>query len=446
MVNNNLSHQWDATLALVQSNIDEKEYRTWFSELRAISYKEGVLTLGAPNNVMIDYLRKNHQPMLLGFVSQVFDAGAKINWTRYEVKADAPIKKPSEILKPRTEASTLNSNLNSELTMESYVKGKANKLAVTIAKSIAMKPGQLVFNPFFLYGASGVGKTHLINAIGLEVKRTMPHLNVLYVPAHVFKTQFMNATKKNVQNDFLHFYQSIDVLIVDDIQEFQTKGTQQAFFHIFNYLQRNYRQIIISSDRPPATIEGFEERMLTRFKAGVMAEIERPDVALRRAIIKSKIVRDGLVFPRECIDYIVTNVDSSVRELQGIINSIMAFSVADGNCNITLELTERVVARAINLERQQITIDSILRTVCKHFGITTRDVLSKSRKQGIVQARQVAMYLSHKYTQKSYAEIGRQLGKKDHSTVLHSCDVTATRISTDTNFRHEVEGIEASFG
>ena len=283
----------------------------------------------------------------------------------------------------------------------------------------------------------------MVNAIGLRILESQSERRVLYVPAHLFKTQYTDSVLHNTINDFIHFYQTIDVLIIDDIQEITTAKTQQAFFHIFNHLQQNGRQIIITCDRAPVDFEGIEERMLTRFKWGTVTEMEKPDVALRRAILTAKIKRDGLKFPPDVIDYIANNVESSVRELQGIVNSIMAYSVVD-NCDICQDLVEKAVARAVNLEKHELTLDDIVKAVCKRYNVKLKDVNSKSRKQGIVLARQLAMFLSHKYTTLPYSQIGHLIGRKDHSTVLHACNTISNRITTDKNFRREVEELESA--
>jgi chromosomal replication initiator protein len=247
--------------------------------------------------------------------------------------------------------------------------------------------------------------------------------------------------RQNKFNDFLHFYQTIDVLIVDDVQELTTAKTQQTFFHIFNHLQQNRKQLVMTCDRPPVLFEGIEERMLTRFKWGMIAELEKPDTALRKAILESKIRRDGLSIPKDVIKYIASNVESSVRELEGIVNSIMAYSIVD-NCNINIALAERIVARAVNLEKREVTADDIIQAVAQRFGLKQKDLLSKSRKQNLVQARQLAMYLVHKYTGISYVQIGRRFGGRDHTTVLHACNQVSLRISMEKDFRHEVETLE----
>lgn len=443
MSNTHQQDQWEVFLSILKRSISEQEFRTWFSAVQFVSYESHVLRIGVPNRFLTEYIEEHFLKEMTSAIEQAFGVGTSLQYTIItspddENQPQRPAAHPEPKLPP------LDSNLNQNFTFDNFVEGQSNKLARTVALSIAEHPGK-TFNPFFLYGPSGVGKTHLISAVGHKLLKLYPDKRVLYVPAHLFKTQFIDSVRNNTQNDFIHFYQTIDVLIIDDIQEFTTTKTQQAFFHIFNHLQLNGRQIIISSDREPAKFEGIEERMLTRFRAGMMAPIERPDLALRRAILQTKIRRDGLKFPKEVVDFIVTHVDSSVRDLEGIISSIMAYSIVDFCGEITLPLAERIVSQAINLAKKELSLNTITRHVCTYFGVKEKEVISKTRKQGIVQARQISMYLSHKYTDLSYAEIGRQMGKKDHSTVLHSCSMVKRRLSTEKNFRHQVEEIEAGF-
>lgn len=432
--------RWEHCLQMLRESMPEQAFRTWFTSLRFVSLRGNDLTLGAPNNFVVDYIEEHHIEQLRECLVREF--GADVNLFYH---FDGPGQQVSEREKaqPALKApAPLDPQLNPIYTFDNFVEGKANKLARAVGLAIAKEPGKSSFNPFFLYGASGVGKTHLVNAIGMRIREMMPEMRVLFVPAHVFKTQYTDSVLHNTTNDFVHFYQTIDVLIIDDIQEISTAKTQQTFFHIFNHLHQNGRQIIMTCDREPAQFEGIEERMLTRFKWGMVAEMEKPDIALRRAILKAKILRDGLSFPREVVDYIAHNVESSVRELQGIVNSIMAYSVVD-NTEVTLELTERVVSRAVNLERKEVTVDDILKSVSRHYGVRQKDVLGKTRKHAIVLARQVSMFLCHKYMDLSYSQIGREVGKRDHSTVLHSCNTINARIATDRAFRKEVEDIEA---
>lgn len=443
--------KWNACLEHIRTQLDAKEFGTWFAPLELVEYKGDKLTVSVPNKYVGDYIRDHHRELVAGALARTFgnktqliwrNAEAVAQWERDEQRRMKQMPAHTGPTPGAQQLPPLSPQLNPCYTFENFVEGKSNKLARAVALSIAQNPGQSTFNPFFVYGPSGVGKTHLVNAIGVRLRELYPEKRVLFVSAHVFKTQYTDSVIHNTTNDFINFYQSIEVLIIDDIQEITTSKTLQTFFHIFNHLQQNRRQLVITCDQPPALLKDMEERMLTRFKWGMIAPMEKPDTTLRKAILESKIRRDGLSFPQDVIQYIAQNVESSVRELEGIINSIMAYSVVD-NCDIDLALTARVVARAVNLERKELTPEGIMQHVARQLGVKMRDIQSKSRKQDIVQARQLFMYLVHKYTDLSYSQIGRHVGGRDHSTVLYGCEQMARRISTDANFRHKVEEIEA---
>lgn len=447
---------WQECLNIIRKTVPEQHFNAWFEPLEFVRCEDGMLLLCVPNKFFYDYFDRYYAVYLVQAMKEVYGTGVQL---KYMLKPDKPENKTNEpILKtgPATvhknalntvqhpgELPPIDPQLNPRYTFDNFVEGASNKLPRSVGISIADTPGKSTFNPFFLYGPSGVGKTHLVNAIGVRIRELYPEKRVLFVSAHVFKTQYTDSVIHNTQNDFINFYQTIDVLIIDDIQEITTAKTQQSFFHIFNHLQQNNRQIIITCDRPPVELEGMEERMLTRFKWGMTAELEKPDTQLRRDILVSKIRKDGLVIPPEVVQYIARNVESSVRELEGIINSIMAYSVVD-NCEIDLQLTQRIVARAVNLEKKELVPDDIIAAVCKRYGHKQKELASKSRKQSIVQSRQLAMYLIHKYTESTYSQLGRLFGKRDHSTVLYACNQTARRISVDKAFRREVEELEAA--
>ena len=459
----NEQNNWQNCLQLIKQHIPSEHYVTWFEPLQFVSFQEGVLKVGVPTRFFAEYFDQQYVGYFMQAVHHCFGNGnIKLQYAVAQQRAENIQPEPI-IVTPKKEENKkdlnrysfsqqpqrsalppLDSQLNMRYTFNNFVEGGSNKLSRSVGLSIAENPGRSAFNPFFLYGPSGVGKTHLVNAIGVKIKQKDPNKRVLFVSAHVFKTQFTDSVRHNTMNDFINFYQSIEVLIIDDIQEITTSKTQMAFFHIFNHLQQNNRQIIITCDRPPVLFEGIEERMLTRFKWGMVVEMEKPDTKLRRDILITKIRRDGLedVIPADVVQYIAQNVESSVRELEGIINSIMAYSVVD-NCEIDLKLTHRVVARAVNLEKREISIEDIVSAVSQHFGVKGKDLSSKSRKQSIVIARQTAMFLVHKYTEAPYSQIGKNFGKRDHSTVLYSCNQVARRISVDKDFRKEIEELEA---
>lgn len=450
---------WQSCLSVIQQKLSAQVFKTWFEPLQFVNFADGLLVIQVPNKFFYEYFDKNYSNYLLFAARQVWRGPFELKYQLAPQPVENKVVEPLLKAPPQpagqvgknafngvqrpVDLPQLDPQLNPRYTFDNFVEGVSNKLSRSVALSITENPGRSTFNPFFLYGPSGVGKTHLVNAIGVKIRENDPHKRVLFVSAHVFKTQYTDSVIHNTQNDFINFYQTIDVLIIDDIQEITTAKTQQAFFHIFNHLQQNNRQIIITCDRPPVLLEGMEERMLTRFKWGMTAEMEKPDTQLRRAILLSKTKRDGLVIPQEVLQYIAQNVPSSVRELEGIVNSLMAYSVVD-NCEIDLHLTQRIVARAVNLERRELTADDIMDAVCQHYGVKTKEILSKSRRQTIVQARQLAMYLCHKYTGMSYSALGRRYGRRDHSTVLYACNQVGRRISVDKIFRREVEDLEAA--
>ncbi len=446
---------WQKCLDIIRQTVPEQHFRAWFEPLELVSFQADELLLCVPNQFFCEYFDQHYAAYLMRAMNAVCGGRVRLN---YKLKP-APVQNATNepLLVVRNDAgqnrkgnpqaapkpAPVDPQLNPRYTFENFVEGASNKLARSVGISIAETPGKIAFNPFFLYGPSGVGKTHMVNAIGVRIRELYPEKRVLFVSAHVFKTQFTDSVIHNTQNEFINFYQTIDVLIIDDIQEITTAKTQQSFFHIFNHLQQNNRQIIITCDRPPVLLEGMEERMLTRFKWGMTAEMEKPDTQLRRDILVSKIRKDGLVIPPEVVQYIAQHVESSVRELEGIINSIMAYSVVD-NCEIDLQLTQRIVARAVNLEQKGLSVDDIISAVCNRYGVKAKELMSKSRKQAVVLPRQLAMYLIHKYTDMSYSQLGRLFGKRDHSTVLYACNQMAHRISVDKQFRREVEELEAA--
>jgi chromosomal replication initiator protein len=339
----------------------------------------------------------------------------------------------------------LNPQLDPKKTFDNYIEGNSNKLPRTVGLSIAEHPGKSTFNPFFIYGPSGCGKTHLINAIGVQCKRMYPQKRVLYVSARLFQVQFTDSVRQNTTNDFINFYQTIDVLIVDDIQEWvNSPKTLDTFFHIFDHLFRLGKQIILASDRPPVDLVGVKDRLLTRFSCGLIAELEKPNVQLCVDILNSKCRRDGLKIPMEVIQFVAQTANGSVRDLEGVLNSLMAYSIVY-NSNIDMHLAERVIKRAVKVDNHPLTIDDILEKVCQHFGVSQQHVISKSRKRDYVQVRQVSMYLAQKYTKMPASRIGQLIGGRDHSTVIHSCSTIEQRLKVDKAFVEELNSIEHSF-
>ena len=463
---NNHQALWDNCLQLIKANVTEQQFKTWFAPIVFENFSETTreLLVQVPSSYVYEYLEQYYVGLLSKVFARVIGPNVKL---RYRIVTDKghgfvqemDSEQPAEIERPQplkggNKAPTtldavvpqqLNPQLDPKKTFQDYIEGNSNKLPRTVGLSIAEHPGKTTFNPFFIYGPSGCGKTHLINAIGVKCKETYPQKRVLYVSARLFQVQFTDSVRHNTTNDFINFYQSIDVLIVDDIQEWMNSPkTLDTFFHIFNHLFRCGKQIILASDRPPVDLQGMKDRLLTRFACGLIAELEKPNVQLCVDILNAKCRRDGLQIPKEVILYIAETANGSVRDLEGVVNSLMAYSIVY-NSSIDMKLAERVIKRAVKVDNNPLTIDDILEKVCGHFGVEQRHVFSKSRKREYVQVRQVSMYLAQKYTKMPAGRIGQLIGNRDHSTVIHSCNTIENRLKIDKAFSSELESIENSF-
>ena len=456
---------WDSSLRLIKENVEEQQYNTWFKPLVFELYNADTKTLllQVPSAFFYEYLEENYVSLLSSVLTRCFGHGIKLTYRVVTDKAHHLTQdlqgEPSNKVDTRRPTDRANQSptpmdavpqdldpqLDPHKTFNNYLEGDSNKLPRSIGLSIAEHPNTTQFNPMFIYGPSGCGKTHLVNAIGMRAKQLYPQKRVLYISARLFQVQYTNSVRNNTTNDFINFYQTIDILIVDDIQEWMTAiKTQDTFFHIFNHLFRNGKRIILASDRPPVDLKGMNERLLTRFACGLIAELEKPNVELCVDILHNKIRRDGLTIPEDVIRYIAQTANGSVRDLQGVINSLLAYSVVY-NCDIDMRLAERVIKRAVKVDNEPLTVDEILERVCEHFSVTTTAVNSRSRKRDIVTARQVSMYLSQKYTKMPASRIGKLIGNRDHSTVIHSCTQVEKRLKTDKMFSAELGTIENAF-
>jgi chromosomal replication initiator protein len=350
------------------------------------------------------------------------------------------IKNPFII--PGIKKMNIDPRLNSEYSFDNFVEGECNRLARSAGFAVSGNPGGTAFNPLLIYGDSGLGKTHLAQAIGIEIKDKFQDKTVLYVPANRFQTQFVEAIRNNTKNDFLHFYQMIDVLIIDDVHEFAGKEkTQDIFFHIFNHLHQSGKQLILTCDKPPVELQGLEQRLLSRFKWGLSADLQVPDYETRVAILRQKTYKDGILLPEEVVEYIATHITDNVRELEGALISLLAQSTLNKK-EITLHLAKEMIDKLIKNTKREVSIDYIQKVVCNYFDVPVDSLQSKTRKREIVQARQVAMYFSKNLTKSSLATIGSQIGGKDHATVLHACKTVNNLVETDKQFKTQIEEIE----
>ncbi len=457
------NHQtlWNECLKVIGDNVSENAFNTWFLPIVPLHYKSKELTIQVPSQFFYEYLEEKYVDLLHATLTRVVGKGTILNYrviVDNSSKAHTTLQSDVKTLfserktpKGANKAPQLfaepviqdwNPNLNPRYNFNNFFEGDSNKLARTVGDSITLNPGKTAFNPLYIHGGSGVGKTHLCHAIGSRIRELFPEKKVLYISSHLFKVQYTDATRNNTSNDFINFYQSVDVLIIDDIQEFVGwERTQTAYFHIFNHLHQLGKQIILTSDKPPVELQGLEERLISRLKWGMTAELGKPDLPLRKKILTHKILHDGLNISEEIVDFIAENVTEHVRDLEGIITSLVAYSLVY-NKEVDIDLARRVVSQSIKLEKKQITIEKIQDVVSTYFNIDLSEIQSKSRKREIVQARQVSMFLSKKYTDSSYSHIGLVIGKRDHATVLHACKTVQDSIDVDKAFNSAIKDIE----
>ena len=464
MIENDYVGLWKRCLQMIHDNVPETTFKTWFEPIVPLKYEDKTLTIGVPSPFFYEFLEEKFADLLRATLNKQIEEGTRLMYSvltdktnRISVNMEgtnrsSAIPAPNAIRNGNkapnplqaTAPQDLDPHLNPNYNFDNFIKGISNEFSRTVGETVAKNPAK-TFNPLFLYGPSGVGKTHLTNAIGTRIKELYPEKRVLYVSAHLFQVQYTDSVRTNHFNDFISFYQTIDVLIIDDIQEFAgVTKTQNTFFHIFNHLHQNGKQLILTSDRAPVMLQGMEERLLTRFKWGLVAELERPDKELRKNILRNKIHRDGLNIPENVISYIAENVNESVRELEGIINSLLAQSILFKR-EIDMDLAERIVRKAVRIENKPITIEEIVAKVCEHYKMDEAVLHTKSRKREIVQVRQVAMYLAKKHTDISTSKIGHLIGNRDHATVLHACKIVKDLAEVDKSLKSDIEEIEASF-
>ena len=463
---------WGNCLNFIKDNVPSISYRTWFEPIVPLKLNENVLTIQVPSPFFYEYLEEQYIDLLRKTLRKELGNDAKLEYSvimenniysnakPYTVKfpttnktelSNKPVNIPLDsketsiknpFIIPGIKKLNIDPRLNPDYSFENFVEGECNRLARSAGYAVANDPGGTAFNPLLIYGDSGLGKTHLAQAVGIEVKQKHPEKTVLYVNANKFQTQFVDAVRNNNKNDFLHFYQMIDVLIIDDVHEFAGKEkTQDVFFHIFNHLHQSGKQLILTSDKPPVELQGMEQRLLSRFKWGLSADLQMPDFETRISILKHKTYKDGINVSDEVVEYIATHIANNVRELEGALISLLAQSTLNKK-EITLGLAREMIEKLIKNTKKEISIDYIQKVVCNYYNIPVELIQSRTRKREIVQARQVAMYFSKGLTKSSLATIGSQIGGKDHATVLHACKTVNNLVDTDKHFKHQIEEIE----
>ena len=439
---------WEKCLTFINDNIrSDTAFNTWFKPIIPVELNKKSLSIQVPSKFFYEWLEEHYFDLLKTALIKELGEGARLV---YVIKMEnfqngkpafkenipgsektytgkqtisAPIN--SEITNPfiipGIRDIDFDSQLNPDYNFETFLEGSSNRLSRSAGLAIANKPGKTSFNPLLIFGGVGLGKTHLAHAIGIQTKEKYPDKIVLYISTEKFIQQYSEATKKNTRNDFIHFYQNIDILIVDDIQFLHgKKGTQEIFFQIFNHLHQNKKQIILTSDKPPVEIYDIEERLLSRFKWGLSAELQNPDFNTRLNILKNRVRRDGLEIDNEVLNYIAEKIKTNIRELEGLIISIIAQSLFN-KVEINIALAKDIIKKFIKKSKREHSIENIQKVVAEYFQMNVTTLQSKTRKRHIVQARQLAMFFSKKLTKTSLVNIGKTIGKRDHATVLHAC-------------------------
>ncbi|MBM3403872.1 MAG: chromosomal replication initiator protein DnaA [Bacteroidetes bacterium] len=466
---------WENCLKVIKDNISYQSYKTWFIPIKPLKLKDKVLTIQVPSQFFYEWMEEHFINLLRKTVKKELGTEGRLEYciimdntagddgpltttiptSNKPTVSNDPVPIPIELSResnareipnpfiiPGLRKLKINSQLNDNYSFDNFVEGDCNRLARSAGFAIAQKPGQTAFNPMLIYSHTGLGKTHLAHAIGLEVKMNFPEKTVLFVSTDQFFNQFVDAVKNNSQNDFIHFYQMIDVLIIDDIHNLAGREkTQDVFFHIFNSLHQKKSQIVITSDKPPVEMKGIEPRIMSRFKWGLSADLQVPDLETRIAIIHKRLHNDGVKMPQEVVDYLAFSINTNVRELEGALISIIAHSSLNKK-PITMDLARQIIDKFVKSTSREISIDYIQKVVCDFFNLPVDSIQSKTRKREIVQARQLSMYFSKKHTKASLASIGLHCGHKDHSTVLHACRTVNNLIETDKQFRVFVEEID----
>lgn len=462
---------WNDCLKVIKDNISLQAYKTWFEPIIPVKLENNILTIQVPSHFFYEWLEEHYITLLKKVIKKELGAEGRLeysivmensakNSTPYTVKLptsdrkvlkNAPVNMPigasenqirNPFIIPGLKKVNVDSNLNPSYSFENFVEGDCNRLARSAGYAVANKPGGTAFNPLLIYGGVGLGKTHLAHAIGIGIKNQFPNKTVLYVGSEKFAHQFIDAIKNGSTNDFIHFYQMIDVLIIDDVQFFSGKEkTQDVFFHVFNHLHQNGKQIILTSDKPPVEMQGMEQRLLSRFKWGLSADLAAPDLETRIAILEKKMYGNGIELPKEVVEYLAYSINTNIREMEGAWTSLLAQASLNKKA-ITLELAKQMIDKFVKNTAREVSIDYIQKVVCDYFDLPIEMLKSKTRKREVVQARQISMYFSKKMTKSSLASIGAHCGGKDHATVLHACRTVSNLSETDKQFKVYLEDLE----
>ncbi len=440
---------WKECLNIIKENVPFLTYNTWFLPIKPYELENSNLKISVPNDYFVEWIEEHFNTLLNKTIQQVLGDEGKITYIISEDE-DEPIinitqtipEKPITLQAQASESEKFETYLNPKYLFENFIKGEGNQLARAAAYAVSESPGQTSFNPLFIYGGVGLGKTHLIHAIGNKILEKAPQKKVIYLSTDVFTVEFVEAIQNNTVNDFSNYYKSMDTLIIDDIQFLIGKEkTQDYFFHIFNTLHQSGRQIILSSDKPPKELKGLNERLISRFQWGLTTDIQPPDFETRIAILKNKCDTFGIKLTPDILEYIANNIVSNIRELEGCLIKLLANASLNGR-KIDLDLARKTVKEISSSKKINISIDYITKIVCEHFEVDENKIREKTRKKEVVEARQMAMYLSKELTKSSLKTIGLHFGGRDHSTVLHAHKSVETEMGVNSKIKELVVSIK----
>ncbi len=450
---------WQSCLTQIREKTSREEFIKWFKPIVPVNFDGTTLQLRVPSEDHVYHIEQHYIPFLRPIIYQTFGQRTRLRYSvpSYEQQhvhnhggngAAIPGKfDVADVQNPNILAGLpklkIDSQLNPHYTFETFIEGDCNRLARSAGLSIAVNPGGTAYNPLYIFGESGLGKTHVVHAIGMEIKQRHPELQVLYVPMNKFQSQYTTAVINKEVNDFIHFYQAIDVLIIDDIQELSgnKESTQNAFFNIFNHLQLSGKQLIMTSDKRPVELKDINDRLLTRFRWGLATELLPPDTETKVKIIKNKAERLGADIPDDVVDFFAENINANVREIEGALSALVANATFLGK-KITISLAKEILKMYVKISVKEITIDHIRNVVCEYLNIDQKVLDSSKRTRDVAQARQIAMYLCKQHTKAPLSAIGAAIGGKNHTTVVHACKTVGNLLETDKSFAQLLEDIE----
>ncbi len=441
---------WKSCLIKIKENVSMMTYNTWFLPIKPIGLESLTLKVQIPSRFFWEWIDEHFNSLITRVLIDVLGKDARLTYIIAEEKTiednnnhKGKVLQVASAEKPKTKPN-FESNLSTKYTFDNFIKGEGNQLARAAAGAISDNPGGTSFNPLFLYGGVGLGKTHLIQAIGNQIAKNFSDKKIIYLSSDIFTVEFVEAIQSNRVNEFSSFYRSMDVLIIDDIQFLIGKEkTQDLFFHIFNTLHQTRKQIILSSDKPPKDLKGLDERLISRFQWGLTADIQPPELETRIAILKRKSESYGMQVSNEIIEYIATYITSNIRELEGCLIKLLA-NASLSSKEISFELVKKTVKEiATDRKTANITIDTITKLVCEYLGVAENKIRDKTRKKEIVFARQIAMYLSKELTHSSLKTIGLHFGGRDHSTVIHACNSIDEFKTKDVPFNNLIDELRS---